>query len=430
MRDDQFAGYAYAYPHKTSYRPLEPPVRLAEAWRWEDKTALFLYVHIPFCEVRCGFCNLFSASRPERSFVARTLDAIERQSETVAAEVKPENASVMAVGGGTPSFLSVEELDRLFRGIETAWPVDWNHVRVSFETSPATIDAEKLSLLKSYGVERISMGVQGFSADDLRHLGRRQSPDDVEAAIAAIRDAGFPIFNLDLIYGVDSQTEQNWQRTVERAIATRANEIYLYPLYVRKATGLDKNGRTPSARRRALFLTARDALLAAGFHQESMRFFRRHRIDTTTDYCCQDDGMIGLGPGARSYTRSLHYSFPFAVSQTSVKRIIADFNARPRDQFALAHYGVWLDREEQRRRYLIKSLLRASGLELPAYRARFQGDVEDDFPQLAELRQLGLGVRDEQVLRLTSEGLSWSDVVGPWLYSSDVTARMEAFELV
>jgi oxygen-independent coproporphyrinogen-3 oxidase len=430
MRDDQFAGYAYAYPHKTSYRRLEPSVRLSDAWWWEEKDALFLYVHVPFCEMRCGFCNLFTTVRPDEHIVSQTLDAIDRQSRSAAAEIRPERISQVAFGGGTPSFLSVENLERLFRRLSATWPIDWNAVEVSFEVSPATIDAEKLSLLRAQGVDRISMGVQSFSADDLRNLGRPQSVCQAEAAIAAIQSAGFAVFNLDLIYGVDGQTERSWLRTIRRAVAVACDEIYLYPLYVREATGLGRTGKSPSARRRELLLTARDALVSAGYRQQSMRLFRRGEIGAPSDYCCQEDGMIGLGPGARSYTRQLHYSSEYAVGQTGVKRIIAEFNARDAGDFAHADYGVRLDAEEQRRRYLIKSLLRAPGLDLAAYRARFGTDVEDDFPQLSELLALELGVCDGLAFRLTPEGLSWGDVIGPWLYSPHVTSRMEAFQLV
>ncbi len=430
MQDDQFAGYAYAYPHKTSYRPLDPPIRLSEAWRSEDKDALYLYVHLPFCEMRCGFCNLFTTVQPTEDFVSDTIAAIERQASVVVDEVQPQRIVQLAFGGGTPSFLSAAELERLFSNLSATWPVEWEAAQISFEVSPATVTSEKLSLLKSRGVDRISMGVQSFAADDLKHLGRPQSARVVESAIAAIKQAEFPVFNLDLIYGVDGQTEQTWLHSIRRVIDIDPQEIYLYPLYIRELTGLGRTGKSPAPRRRDLFLAARDELIAAGYQQQSMRLFRRRDVESATDYCCQDDGMIGIGPGARSYTRTLHYSSEYAVGQTGVRKIISDFSSRPSQDFASADYGVRLSPEEQRRRYVIKSLLRMPGLAFAAYRARFASEVDDDFPQLAELTQLDLAVREGDVLRLTAEGLSWSDVIGPWLYSREVTAAMEAYELV
>ena len=84
MRQESYDGYTYAYPHKTAYRPLDPPVGLAEAWREEDTSRLFLYTHLPFCEMRCGFCNLFTTIRPGQDRVEATLAAILRQSRSVA----------------------------------------------------------------------------------------------------------------------------------------------------------------------------------------------------------------------------------------------------------------------------------------------------------------------------------------------------------
>ena len=433
MQDKDFAGYAYAYPHKTSYRPLAPSIRLSQAWQAEEKDALFLYVHLPFCEMRCGFCNLFTTVRPHEDFVSQTLSAIERQSVVVAKEIQPERISRVAFGGGTPSFLTASELESLFNRLEATWPFDWRSVRTSFEVSPATVTKEKLAVLKAHHCERISMGVQSFSSAELKRLGRPQSNEAVEEAITDIQACDFPIFNLDLMYGVEGQTEQTWLQTLQRAIDIAPDEIYMYPLYVRELTGLGRTGKSPSDQRRTLYLAARDALRTAGYQQQSMRLFRRPSVSSvseTLDYCCQDDGMIGLGPGARSYTRTLHYSSEYAVRQQEVKSIIADFNARGNDEFALADYGAWLDGEEQRRRYLIKSVLRREGLVYPAYQQRFGTELEDDFPQLTELKELDLAECDGNALRLTDEGLSWSDVIGPWLYSAQVVSRMEAFDLV
>ena len=380
--------------------------------------------------MRCGFCNLFTTVRPKQDFVADTLDALLRQSHIVADEVQPEHISQVAFGGGTPSFLTMSELEKVFAGLDAAWPIDWSIANSSFEISPATITTEKLTMLRSRGIQRISMGVQSFSVEDLKQLGRPQKNETVFAAIDLIQNGEFPVFNLDLIYGMQGQTMASWMQTVEKTIQISPEEIFLYPLYVRELTGLGRTGKSPIGLRRQLFLAARDALAAAGYEQLSMRLFRKRQVTVDSNYCCQEDGMVGLGPGARSYTQSLHYSSEFAVGQQGVKSIIGDFNRRSDLQFGQADYGAWLDENEQRRRYLIKSLLRSTGLDRTAYANRFGSAVEDDFPQLIELNDLGLSHGDAQRLWLNAEGLSWSDVIGPWLYSDDVVAQMKAFELV
>lgn len=139
--------------------------------------------------------------------------------------------------------------------------------------------------------------------------------------------------------------------------------------------------------------------------------------------------MVGLGPGARSYTRSLHYSTEYAVGQTGVNKIIVNFNAREAASHASAIYGVSLDQEEQKLRYVIKSLLRAEGVSKDAYQRRFGRSPNEDVPPLRELHELGLVVESNEFLRLNAEGLTWSDTIGPWLYSDAMSARMKAYEL-
>jgi oxygen-independent coproporphyrinogen-3 oxidase len=139
--------------------------------------------------------------------------------------------------------------------------------------------------------------------------------------------------------------------------------------------------------------------------------------------------MLGLGPGARSYTRGLHYSSEYAVSQAGVRGLLEAWAARPREAFAVADYGVRLDSGEQRRRYLLKSLLRTEGLDLAAYQAAFGSQALADFPELAELEAAGLARRDALRLAPTEAGLAFSDALGPWLYSPAVRALSQEFEL-
>ena len=94
-----FQGYAYAYPHKTAYRNLEPARRLQDVWADEDKSALFLYAHVPFCEMRCGFCNLFTMTHPGQNRVVGFLDALSRQADAVAAALGGRAMRAARVGG-------------------------------------------------------------------------------------------------------------------------------------------------------------------------------------------------------------------------------------------------------------------------------------------------------------------------------------------
>jgi oxygen-independent coproporphyrinogen-3 oxidase len=423
-----YVAYSYAYPHKTAYRPLATAISLADAWREERQDALFLYLHIPFCEHRCGFCNLFTLAQPEASLTRRYLDALRRQAEATRAALPDARFARLAIGGGTPTFLTTEELAELFEIITGVMGARPRAIPVSCEASPATVDAEKLALLRKSGVDRLSLGIESFSERDAHAMGRPQQSATVAQALRLVRDAGFPIINLDLIYGAESQTTASWLASVQQAIDFAAEEIYLYPLYVRPLTGLGKSARTWDDWRLALYRAGRERLLESGYEQVSLRMFRRPLANESGPvYCCQDDGMIGLGCGARSYTRSLHYSREYAVASRAVAGILADYLQRTHDDFGRIDYGIHLDADEQRRRWLIMSLLQVEGVARAAYRLRFGADALAEFPQLGELAPAGLATINDARIVLTPAGLERSDAIGPWLYSPAVQRLTEDY---
>jgi oxygen-independent coproporphyrinogen III oxidase len=439
-----YQAYSYSYPHKTAYRPLAAPVPLREVWADEDRSGLFLYLHIPFCSYRCGFCNLFALARPTDDVVTRYLNRILAQLRATVDALDEHRFARFALGGGTPSYLDSAQLRALFAAMRDIAGLDLRNIPAGMEVSPETVDAEKMALCREAGIDRISMGIQSFSDAEVRTLVRPQQRDQVERAIAAIRGARFPTLNLDLIYGIAGQSMSSFLASIDSALAFAPEELYLYPLYVRPLTGLGRiearDGKArfalqpePQDSRAELYRAGRDALLAAGYRQISMRMFRAPHAPDDSDapaYCCQDDGMVGIGCGARSYTRALHYSSEYGVSRRSVGEILDHYLQRSDADFGKADYGFALDGDEQRRRYVIQSLLISTGLDRNAYRLRFSADCLDDLPQLRELEAHGLAQIDADRIRATDAGLARADTIGPWLASPMVIAQMQAYDLI
>jgi oxygen-independent coproporphyrinogen-3 oxidase len=425
---EPFQGYAYAYPHKTTYRPFEPPRPLAELWRDEDRSALTIYVHVPLCEMRCGFCNLFTTVGAGGDFESRYIAALERQAARVRAALGEASFVAAAIGGGTPTFLSIAALERVLAVLEGFGAIP-TRVPTSVETSPRTAEPPKLALLRSAGVRRISIGVQSFEEAETRALGRAQRRAWVDAALDAIRSAGFPVLNIDLMFGTPGQDVASLLRSIDRALAWRPEELYLYPLYVRPLTGLGRRRERAAELRMDLYRAGRTRLMAAGYEQVSLRFFRRSGVQHRPDTCCQEDGTVGLGCGARSYTRQVHYASHWAVGGGTVRAILDAYLATPPAGFDVAAYGIELSPDEQRRRYVIKTLLRREGLSLSGYRAWFGTDAEDDFHELGALASAGHLVRQGDRLVLSERGFELSDAIGPLLYSPPMRERMAAFEL-
>ncbi|MFF0448858.1 STM4012 family radical SAM protein [Streptomyces sp. NPDC004609] len=468
-----YQSYVYAYPHKTAYRPLPGRPALRELWAPEPKDALSLYLHIPFCEVRCGFCNLFTRIGAPGELTTRYLDALDRQATAVRdalGDGEPVRFAAAAFGGGTPTFLTADELDRLCDIAEKRMGADLTAVPLSVETSPSTATADRLAVLAERGTTRISIGVQSFVGDEAKAAVRPQRRSEVDSALDRIRAARIPVLNIDLIYGIDGQTPQSWRYSLDAALAWEPEELYLYPLYIRPLTGLGRTGPDSDAAwdamRLRLYRLGRDHLLAQGYEQVSMRMFRRRTIGDTgiggadgtvatsgapvagttgpvagtggsavagpggaDDYACQTDGMIGLGCGARSYTSRLHYSFDYAVRMPGIRTIIDTYTQT--EDFGHAEVGLAVDEGEARRRHLLQSLLQAEGMDTAGYRERFGAGPGDDFgPELARFAALGWldAGAPPGMLRLSAEGLAYSDALGPELFSPAVRAAMAAYE--
>jgi oxygen-independent coproporphyrinogen-3 oxidase len=464
-----YQGYLYAYPHKTAYRPLRPRPALREIWAGERRDALFLYLHLPFCEMRCGFCNLFTRANPPAEQVRGYLDQLGRQAERVREALgDAADFARVAIGGGTPTYLTAAELTEMF-DLLAGFGARLGAVPMAVETSPATATDDRIAVLAERGTTRVSIGVQSFLDREAHAAGRPQRRAEVERALATIRAHAIPELNLDLIYGIPGQTARTWAQSLAATLQWRPEEVFLYPLYVRPLTGLGRRGvagngapagaprdgvspdgvpldGAPGSRdagwdrqRLELYRQGRDTLRAAGYRQLSLRHFRRGELPAgdgvggdgvggdRPDYCCQDDGMVGLGCGARSYTTDLHYSFDYAVGIGQVRAIIDDYLRRPASDFEVAEVGFRLDPVEQRRRWLVTSLLRADGFAPAAYRDRFGTGLGDDFPQLDQLAERGWLSGDGDRVALTDAGLERADAIGPWLVSGPVRTAMAEY---
>ncbi|MGO4532115.1 STM4012 family radical SAM protein [Paenibacillus sp. 2TAF8] len=428
-----YRSYLYSYPHKTAYRELNPPIPLQSLWEKEDTETYFLYMHIPFCAARCGFCNLFTLPDKRQDSHEKYVDALERQAKQWAPITSRRPYSRFAIGGGTPTLLNESQLSRLFDIAEYTMGLDSSQASISVETSPDTVTDGKLSILKERRVDRVSMGIQSFIEAEASAIYRPQKPQEVERALEKLVRYDFPLLNLDLIYGLPGQTVETWIYSLERVLAYDPGEIFIYPLYTRENTIVkpeDIQRQGPDIRME-LYKAARELLKSKGYVQYSMRRFAKEQSSAKIllPYSCQEEGMVGLGCGARSYTSEVHYASKYGVTYKATQSIIADYvNA---ERYDIADYGIVLNLEEQRRRFILKALLHREGLLLSTYQERFGTDVMSDYPWLNELLAEEMASFDVdaggRVLRLTEEGLGYSDAIGDWLISAKIREQMEGF---
>ncbi len=443
LTQSPYQDYVYSYPHKSAYRQF-PQRSLHDVWATENLSSLFLYIHIPFCEMRCGFCNLFTTVTHDDDFVSQYLQAVKHQAQQIRESVGEMKFSQFALGGGTPTQLPISGLAHIFDIAETIMGASLGNIPIAVEVSPETATDEKLRFLRDRTTHRISMGVQSFVDAELLATQRRQTAQQVKAAIARIRNVGFPILNLDLIYGLPGQTVESWLYSIRSALQFQPEEIFLYPLYVRPLTGLGLSDQQWDDSRLACYRAGRAHLLAAGYQQISMRMFRAPHHPSfqssgqikiaEPDYSFQNDGMVGLGCGARSYTRSLHYSYDYAVSSKEIKSILANYIANTAQDFDTVSYGFELTLEEQKRRFILLSLLAdqgvaIQGIDLSAYRDRFHTEPTTDFPILQDLQKIGILEKNNQQIYLSELGLERADALGSSLFSEQVKRLMKEYNL-
>lgn len=237
---DPYIQYMYSYPHKTAYGPLTG-ISLKDCGAQLAGPGHSLYLHIPFCQTKCGYCDLFSVTGQSSQKIDRYLDAVERQIQQYAAALAPFKTcfSDLTIGGGTPLLLSEAQLRRVFSMIFAHLPFDEDRTIV-IETAPAQTTAEKLKILKEAGVTRVSMGIQSFFDAELKTLKRQHLADCARRALELLMTFSFPCVNIDLIYGIPGQTADTFLASVKEAAAYGVEEIFLYPLYIKHGAKLER----------------------------------------------------------------------------------------------------------------------------------------------------------------------------------------------
>lgn len=441
-----YIQYMYSYPHKTAYGSLTG-VHLSDYARYLEGEGHGLYLHIPFCQTKCGYCNLFSVTGQGSGAMDRYLDAVERQSRQYAEILLPFKTefSDLTIGGGTPLLLSEEQLGRMFRIINTYFRFAGNRDLV-IETAPNQTTREKLKLLKEAGTTRVSMGVQSFSDEELRTLHRQHGASRAREALELLKSFDFPRVNVDFIYGIPGQTVESLLNSLREALSYEPDEIFLYPLYVKHGVKLEQDIREGMVLNPeyayAQYREANHFLREHGFRQDSMRRFVRDGVchdsvqesvsrENVRPYSeCGFGTSLAIGCGGRSYLGNLHFCSPYAITREECLKKLEEYE-KTQDYAEITH-GILLSPDELKRRYVIRHLLIQPGLSPGKYQEHFEKRAAEDFPLLENW--IEKGYLEEKIsegdtyLALTETGMGLSDFLGPKLISAGICRNMEEWE--
>ena len=229
------ARYAQPVPRYTSY-PTAPHFHggidgMCYA-RWLGETdphkPVSLYLHVPFCDQLCWFCGCHTKQVRRYDPVADYLDALGAEI-ALAARILPGRRNVSAVhfGGGSPTVIEPDDIDSLRAKLDDAFDLDPD-CEISVEIDPRNVDHDKLEAWHRFGITRASLGVQDFDPDVQRAINRRQSFEQTQAVVGALRKAGIGSINLDILYGLPLQTTETLRRTIDLAVSMRPNRIALF----------------------------------------------------------------------------------------------------------------------------------------------------------------------------------------------------------
>ncbi len=260
-------------------------------------TGYGIYVHVPFCARRCDYCA-FATWTDRHHLTTAYLAALVAEIERATREGLPVVSSVF-VGGGTPSMVPAAELMAVLDAIPRA-----SDAEVTVECNPDNVTADLLACYRDHGVDRISMGVQSMVPHVLAALGRTHDPDNVRRAVGLVGDAGFPTFNLDLIYGAVGESMDDWERTLTEALVLDPPHVSAYALTVEPGTPLaDDPPRHPDDDDQAGKYELADELLArAGRDNYEISNWARpgHECRHNLLYWAQGD-YLGVGCAAHSH---------------------------------------------------------------------------------------------------------------------------------
>ncbi|MBQ8508673.1 MAG: radical SAM family heme chaperone HemW [Clostridia bacterium] len=278
-----------------------------------NKKSLGLYIHIPFCQAKCAYCDFYSMSGSGDEDMARYVDALLLQMEDYAGAVKPYTVDSVFIGGGTPTVLPVKCMTTLIDGIYRCFDVS-KRAEFTLEANPATVSLHSLQKYRRAGVNRLSMGLQSANEDELRALSRIHTKANFEASYMAARKAGFENINVDIMYGIPLQTAESFNRTLDYLTALEPEHISMYGLRIEEGTPFALSRDTlilPDEDTEAdMYFDAIRYLNAKGFrHYEISNFARpgcecRHNLKY---WNC--DEYLGLGCAAHSYFGGMRFSF-------------------------------------------------------------------------------------------------------------------------
>ncbi len=367
-----------------------------------------LYLHIPYCLHKCGYCD-FNSHNINEAEMESYVQALLLEMEHAAKGAKDRRVTTIFFGGGTPTTLPFADLARILAACYQHFQVD-PEAEVTCEANPATIPQTDLKQLREAGFNRLSIGVQSFDPDELKRLERVHSVDEVVLTVKRARQAGFDNLSLDLMFGLPGQSIERWRDNLNQALGLNPEHLSAYNLTIEPDTVFYKQQSQgqlimpPDDFQRELFEIAIDTLTGAGYeHYEISNYAKpgkqsRHNLNYWVD-----GEYLGLGAGASSF---------YNGNRFKNVNLPARYIARINETQTAVESRETPDRRQRMGEAVMLGLRLSAGLNLSTFQYQFGISFHDAFGDTVErLEAMGLlEIRSGRVA-LTREGLFLADSV-------------------
>jgi len=423
--------FVYCYPTRSAYRPLDPSWQPHRIWQDDRKHSatneLNLYIHVPFCQRKCGFCNLYTMRSTDEALFDAYAAAICLHLEAYRQVIEERRLCTVYIGGGTPSLLSRRHFDSIFRAISKINP-QWRRSveEVCIEATPDSIvelNGGRIEHLTGLGLTRVNLGIQSLANEELKEAGRAQAGREVvHQAISILQHLKLPNLSTDLMMGFHGQSDETWRDSVVELVQLAPDTISTYFLTIRPDASFSRAGRYTAHRGPELYDrydVARRRILDAGYVQETNVRYKKLGSDGYRQKILQFRGVpcLGIGAGARTYTNTVDYIVGGSDQpQTSqVERYIREVSRGG----ALIGAGFVYDDDERIRKSLTLNLFDLDTKDLERYRWQQRSheyrNVLDAGLALDLLREVG-----RTRYQLTEKGMKYRDILSWMLFSRRV----------
>src|SRR6266498_5395938 len=394
-----------------------------------------LYFHIPFCTHRCAYCD-FNTYAGQEELMPAYVEALCKEVEFVGNQLQGQKnkgegkVHTIFFGGGTPSLLSPEQFESIFRSIHNSFRLT-DDVEITIEANPGTVSYENLLQLRKIGINRISYGVQSANTEELRMLERVHNFFDVIEAVSSARKAGFDNLNLDLIYGLPEQTLQTWQTTVKRILDLHPEHISAYALTLEHGTPFghwSSRGLLPMPDpdlAADMYEWASECLEANGYVQYEISNWAKNFAPSGAkrsrdafqppSFACKHNiqywrslPYLAFGAGAHGYANGFRYSNVLRI-KTYIDRL-TNYESQLTDyEFPLSPATVNQHRQTEQddiSEFMLNGLrLTNAGITEADFRSRFgRGPLDIYQREFDELIHLGLLEWKGEIVHLTKRG--------------------------